>query len=49
MAQGHALMPRYSLRALALGHPFVDPDHLARYVAALKSAGWRAAVEHTVD
>jgi len=49
VAQGQALMPRYSLRALALGHPFVDPDHLARYVAALESAGWSAAVEHTVD
>jgi len=49
VARGQALMPRYSLRALALGHPFVDPDHLARYVAALESAGWSAAIEHEVD
>ncbi len=49
VAQGQSLMPRYSLRALALGHPFVDPDHLARYVAALELAGWTAAVEQAVD
>jgi tetratricopeptide (TPR) repeat protein len=45
LEQGQALMPRYTLRALALGHPFVDPSHLARYVATLKSAGWVEAAE----
>jgi tetratricopeptide (TPR) repeat protein len=45
-ARGQALMPRYTLRALALGHPFVDPAHLDRYVTALRSAGWAEAAEH---
>lgn len=45
VAQGQTLMPQYSLRALALGHPFVNPGHLARYIAALESAGWIAADE----
>jgi TolB-like protein/DNA-binding winged helix-turn-helix (wHTH) protein len=40
MAQGLRLMPRYSLAALKRGHPFVNPDHLNRYVEALKGAGW---------
>jgi hypothetical protein len=43
MAQGQALMPRYSLTALKLGRPFVDPNHLNRYVAALTAAGWTDA------
>ncbi|HEY0437381.1 MAG TPA: hypothetical protein VGC92_12110 [Phenylobacterium sp.] len=40
MAEGLRLRPRYSLAALKLGHPFVNPADLARYVEALKAAGW---------
>jgi TolB-like protein/predicted Zn-dependent protease len=40
MAEGLRLRPRYSLAALKLGHPFVNPVDLARYVEALKAAGW---------
>jgi TolB-like protein/Flp pilus assembly protein TadD len=47
MAEGLRLRPRYSLAALKLGHPFVNPADLARYVEALKAAGWvdRSAAE----
>ena len=40
MAEGLRLRPRYSLAALKLGHPFVNPADLARYIEALKVAGW---------
>ncbi len=40
MAEGLRLRPRYSMAALKLGHPFVNPADLARYVEALKAAGW---------
>lgn len=40
MAEGLRLRPRYSMAALKLGHPFVKPADLARYVEALKAAGW---------
>ncbi len=40
MAEGLRLRPRYSLAALKLGHPFVNPADLAHYVEALKAAGW---------
>lgn len=40
MAEGLRLRPRYSLAALKLGHPFVNPVDLARYVGALTAAGW---------
>lgn len=40
MDQGLRLMPRYPLAALRLGHPFVDPVVLNRYIAALQAAGW---------
>jgi TolB-like protein/Flp pilus assembly protein TadD len=46
MEQGTALMPRYSLTALKLGHPFVNRDHLNRYVAALRAAGWTEAPQN---
>ena len=47
MAEGLRLRPRYSLAALKLGHPFGNPVDLARYVEALKAAGWidRSAAE----
>jgi TolB-like protein/Flp pilus assembly protein TadD len=40
MSEGVRLKPRYSLVALQIGHPFVDPKHLDRYVSALEAAGW---------
>ncbi|HEY2660623.1 MAG TPA: TIR domain-containing protein [Caulobacteraceae bacterium] len=40
MDEGMRLMPRYSMTALKLGHPFVNPGDLTRYVEALKAAGW---------
>jgi len=51
MAEGLRLRPRYSLAALKLGHPFVKPADLARYVEALKAAGWvdRSAADDTAS
>jgi TolB-like protein len=39
-AEGMALNPRYSLKWLALGHPFSNPAHLELFAAHLKAAGW---------
>jgi TolB-like protein len=39
-AEGFALMPRYSMRGMMMGHPFVDPVHLERFATALRGAGW---------
>jgi TolB-like protein len=39
-AEGFALMPRYSMRGLVMGHPFGDPAHLDRFATALRGAGW---------
>lgn len=39
-AQALALHPRYSMRAMVIGHPFTRPPDLERFVAALRSAGW---------
>lgn len=42
LTEGVALMPRYSMRGLVMGHPFVDPAHLDRFVSALRGAGWNS-------
>lgn len=45
MDEGLRIMPRYTLAALKLGHPFAHPEHMDRYVAALRVAGWREPPE----
>lgn len=39
-AQGLEIHPRYSMRALMIGHPFTRPADLERFAAALRGAGW---------
>jgi TolB-like protein len=39
-AQGLLIHPKYSLRALVLGHPFARAADLDTYVGALRAAGW---------
>jgi len=39
-AAAHDLLPRYGMAALKIGHPFTQPEHLDRFVAALRTAGW---------
>jgi TolB-like protein len=40
MAEARRQMPNYSLLTLKVGHPFVDPVQLERFVGALRLAGW---------
>lgn len=40
-AQGIAIHPRYSMRAMVIGHPFARPADLEKFVAALRAAGWQ--------
>lgn len=40
LEEGRRLQPRYTLEMLKLGHPFADPEHSARFIDALKAAGW---------
>lgn len=40
LAEGMRQMPRFSIATLAIGHPFKNPAHRDRYVAALREAGW---------
>lgn len=39
-AQGLLIHPKYSMRALILGHPFARSTDLNNYVGALRTAGW---------
>ena len=39
-AHGLAIHPRYSMKAMVIGHPFARPADLDRFAAALRSAGW---------
>ena len=39
-ADGMEMHPRYSLKGLALGHPFSNPAHLQQFADWLRSAGW---------
>ena len=39
-AQGRAMHPRYNMKGLQLGYPFVRPSDLENFGAALKTAGW---------
>jgi len=40
-AQGLLMHPRYSMRALVIGHPFSRPEDLENYTSALRAAGWQ--------
>jgi len=40
IGEGRRLQPRYTVEMIALAYPFADPEHLARYTAALAEAGW---------
>jgi len=42
--EGLRQMPRYTLEALKLGHPFVRESDQDRYVEALRAAGWTGGV-----
>ncbi len=39
--QGLSIHPKYSMRALVIGHPFSRPEDLEAYVNALRTAGWQ--------
>ncbi len=41
MAEARRQMPEYTLATIKVGHPFVDPAQLDRFVAALRLAGWK--------
>ncbi|WP_295641894.1 winged helix-turn-helix domain-containing protein [uncultured Methylibium sp.] len=41
LAEGSRQMPRFSVATLAIGHPFKNPAHRDRYVAALRQVGWK--------
>jgi len=39
-AEAARLLPDYSMAALKIGHPFTHEEHMNRFVAALRTAGW---------
>lgn len=42
MAEARRSMPVYNMLTMKIGHPFADPAHLERFVAALRLAGWES-------